>query len=381
MRFVGFVVCLLLLPAAGASGREAPVWGLERAGRDDPFGVVRLDPRTLTGTSRPVRLPRRGYAIGFESSPGGRRVAVSSADGNVRNWLTFLTRSGRRVGSVRLGGSYVKELSALAWLKPRRIVLTISDQSLKVASTQVVVVDPVARKVISRRTFKGIAQGGARTPGRLSVLVTRGKRLQLRVLGADGKQQQNLSLPDLPSKAFGSVAADPRSNRVYASVPGQSRIHEIDPVSGTLVSHRLPVVVDAFVGTPGPHAIPVDSAFKAAVVDPRTWTVSARIDDDHEETVRAGDGVARYDGDDGITGYDLDGRERWEQLVEQQLAEAVEVGRYVFVTDSGNDTWAIQSRTGRLLRSKPRVARVLTEHEGGGGGVLNDPVSDESLEG
>jgi hypothetical protein len=193
VRVVAWLSAALLL--AGCSGERSPpsatdlpssvlgvVWN-----EDGTSFVARLHAPTLEPLPGP-RAPLGRSGGPWALSPDGSRVVFAGV-----NHVRIVDLGGLRVvGDIRLRGDF----STVAWPEPRRILLATGFNWE--GGVEAVVVDPIARRVVSRRSLGGSLQGFARTenglhlllgpgsgigPARLVVFPARGK---IRVVGLEG---------------------------------------------------------------------------------------------------------------------------------------------------------------------------------------------------
>jgi len=151
------------LPAVPAAGAPAPVLAIIS---DEPTVLARLDPRSLRplpGRRVDLGEPVAGYGLSADRST----LVLGDNDQAV---LVVVDVAGMRLlGRLLLepGGGAP---AALAWLGPRRVAaITEGD-----GGVSVVLVDPLARRVLARQRLGGVLAGVVRLPGRLVVLLTPG---------------------------------------------------------------------------------------------------------------------------------------------------------------------------------------------------------------
>lgn len=175
----------VVVPApAGAVAKNEPALAVVG---ETAFTLVRLEPSSLTRLSGPtVPLGRSAFAWSFTADR--TKVAIGGQEG-----LRFVdTRAMRPLGRLSLphrlalpsngGTATFFGVQPLAWLAPRRVLVLAPPREL-------LVVDPVARRVIARRPLGGWVGRWARTDRRLVLLVHSPERIgpaRIVVSNADG---------------------------------------------------------------------------------------------------------------------------------------------------------------------------------------------------
>jgi hypothetical protein len=145
-------------PMAGAS-----TWVLAVIS-DAPTVLARLDPRSLRplpGRRVDLGEPVAGYALSAD------RSLLVLGDNDEATLFVVDVVGMRLAGRVLLepGGP---PPDVLAWLGPRRVAAVTEDAG----GVSVVLVDPLARRVVARQRLGGVLGGTARLPGRLVLLLT-----------------------------------------------------------------------------------------------------------------------------------------------------------------------------------------------------------------
>jgi hypothetical protein len=211
--------------------------------------LVRLDPWTLRALPGPrLRLPSRVASHSW--SPDRSLLALGDADDDVVHLVDPVAM--RRLGGIRIG-IVARAPLALAWLSPRRlaVVAGVSDDG-----SHLVLVDPLARRVLSRRQLAP-ADLAAAAAGRWLVLL--GSPLErigpARLLVMDDRGVvRSVELPgvlagfqpppdwDVPG-AYGvgrtaALAADPAGGRAFVLAAG-SPVAEVDLTSLRVTGHGL----------------------------------------------------------------------------------------------------------------------------------------------
>ena len=155
------------LPPA-PSGR--PAAGLVGSVGSDPGSsfLARLDPTTL----RPLAGPRVKLAVnmvGWSVSPDRSLAVIGDGNGNGLVQVVDLGAM-RSLGTIEVGAGAA--LDASAWLGPRLVAAVSGDLSSIGGTVEVVILDPVARKVLARRSVRGEVSAVGRLPGGLVLLLT-----------------------------------------------------------------------------------------------------------------------------------------------------------------------------------------------------------------
>ena len=236
------------LPAGGAApaGPAVPPLGVVGS---RPAVLVRLDPRTLRPLPGPrVRLP---YGIsGYAWSPDRSLLALGDLDNDALHLVDPVGL--RRLATMRFG-IVAEAPQSLAWLGPRRLAVVAGDS---VDGSTLVMVDPVARRVLSRRQLDPAALSMAAAGGRVVLLSTPVERIGTpRLLVADGRGRlRTVWLPgvragfqvppdwDRPG-AYGvsreaALAVDPDGGRAFVVTAGAT-VAEVDLASLRVTDRRL----------------------------------------------------------------------------------------------------------------------------------------------
>ena len=145
-------------PMAGASA-----WVLAVIS-DAPTVLARLDPRSLRplpGRRVDLGEPVAGYALSADRS-------MLVLGDNDEATLVMVDVAGMRLAGTVLLEPGGQAPDALAWLGPRRVAAVTVDAG----GASVVLVDPLARRVVARQRLGGVLGGAARLPGRLVLLLT-----------------------------------------------------------------------------------------------------------------------------------------------------------------------------------------------------------------
>ncbi len=284
-------------PMAGAS-----TWVLAVIS-DAPTVLARLDPRSLRplpGRRVDLGEPVAGYALSAD------RSLLVLGDNDQATLVVVDVAGMRLAGRVLLepGG---QAPYALAWLGPRRVAAVTEDAG----GASVVLVDPLARRVVARRRLGGVLGGAARLPGRLVLLLT----------------------PD------GAI--------------GPARLAVVDG-HGTVRAVTLPGIVAGF-------QQPVPSG--AQLLDTRSWTVRPLDTQASQVSYRGGwlltfgggwNGAGQRWHGAGLAVYQPGGRPPLHLFGTRFVADARVNGdlAYAWLTDGNGDTATaiVDLRTGRALR-------------------------------
>ena len=148
-----------------------------------PAVVARLDPRTL----RPLPGPRVRLRYGVSSygwSPDGSRLVLGDVDDDALHVIDPVRV--RRLATIRFG-IVAEAPQRLAWLSPRRVAVVAGNPY---DGATLVVADPVAGRVVSRRRLGPAGIVAARAGGRLVLLRSPVERIgpvRLSVVDARGR--------------------------------------------------------------------------------------------------------------------------------------------------------------------------------------------------
>jgi hypothetical protein len=212
-------------PAAGLIGS---------VGSEPGSGVLaRLDPTTLQPLAGP-RVKLEVDMVGWSVSPD-RSLAVIG-DGNGSGLVQVVDLGAMRsLGTVEVGAGSVTEASA--WLGPRRVAVVLGGTTGLADRVEVAVLDPVARKVLARRSVAGQMSAVGQFPGGLVLLLTPARVIgpaRLAVIAGQGTVRtvtlERVSAGFKPPKAEGpeavshqrgaGLAVDPAGRRAFVVAPG-----------------------------------------------------------------------------------------------------------------------------------------------------------------
>jgi hypothetical protein len=225
-------------------GQAGPVLGVV-GGR--PAELARLDPRTLEPlVGRRVTLP---YGIsGYAWSPDRRLLVLGDLDDDVVHMVDPVRM--RRLRAIRFG-IVARAPRQVAWLGPRRLAVVAGEPG---DGAYLLLVDPVAGRVLSRRRLEPGVVSGIVAGDRLVVLRIRGDgigpagllvmdaRGGVRAVELDGVRAGFQSPPDWDRPgAYGvsrdaGLAVDPAGGRAFVVAAG-STVAEVD-LAGLGVTYR-----------------------------------------------------------------------------------------------------------------------------------------------
>jgi hypothetical protein len=362
--------------------------------------LVRLDRRTLTPASK--RRVHVGRSVGaWALSPDGKRVAVGVEEAlGVR--IVDSTRM-RRLGSI---GTRNGQIRTIAWLTRNRIV--------GAEETGIFVVDPVRRRLVAARPTAGQVLSVGRTANALVLLLAPDDGIgiaRIATLAADGtyrvvdlgrisagyryptdgdqppgeRRSPGLAVDFAGGRAYVVGAGEPVAQVELGSLsvsyhePARpisllGRIRNwLDPraeAKGPLLGSirravwlgngRIAVAGED--GRPGRDGV-VTHAAGLSLIDTRTWKV---------ETIQRGATTATMAGTTllaaaagypelpgiGLRAYDLDGDERFHLFGRRAVSVLARLDERAFV-DDGDATYAVDIRTGRVLRVARQVPELL----------------------
>ncbi len=340
MRRLGtaLLATAILAGAAGAGGPAERVLAVEwKAGG----GQLRwVSTRTLQPAGGPVVNLGGAPANLIATSPDGRTGALGGGE-NGRLRLLDLRRP-RSLGLLRVGDEYA---FAGIWPTRDRLVVLLGGMGAEVA-----VVDPAARRVVSRRTLRGTALASVAAGQRrlLALLAPRDAigAARLAVVDANGGVrtvalpgiQAGIAPPRTPEgtgkQASPGLAASPDGSR--AAVVSPNRVVEIDLTTLELTATRVEVRTTSRAAKrvtgwrrsavwAGAHSLAVTGSTESYQGEARRFaatglrlldlrTGAARIlDRTSTQATRVGTTLIGHGGTV-VTGYGLDGTARFELL-------------------------------------------------------------------
>ena len=226
------------LPAAvtlppAPSGRSAN--GLVGTVGSEPGSSVlaRLDPATLQPLAGP-RVKLEVNTVGWSVSPDRSLAVIGDGNGNGLVQVVDLGAM-RSLGTVEVGSGSVTLASA--WLGRRRVAVVLGGMTGPADAVEVAVLDPVARKVLTRRTVAGEVSAIGHLPGGLVLLLTPARAIgpaRLAVVAGRGAVRtvtlERVSAGFKPPKVEGpdavghqrgaGLAVDPAGRRAFVVAPG-----------------------------------------------------------------------------------------------------------------------------------------------------------------
>jgi hypothetical protein len=404
---VAFALVVVLAAAVAACG------GSERASDATSVSPARPSLLAYVWSRNPhlarldaVTLRRRGPAVDVRMetpsasarSPGGARLVVGSGDG-VR--LTFVdVRQMRRLKTLDLGAKgYV---AGVAWPSPRRVVAALSG-----IEVEIVVVDPLAARVVRRHELAGTVMRAVRSPDGLVLLLAAPDGIgRARLAVATPTSVRTASLPveagaDPPSAFEPGLAVAPGGRRALVTAGG-SVAYEVDletlQTAERELSQRVSLLgrlrdwLEPTASAKGPLDGPVRSATWMAgggivvagwdhrrtgertsvaeaagvrLIDPATWSVRT-LAESGSSAVVAGDTILVFGGTYGPSGprgiglraFDRNGNERFHVFGDRGVGSVSAAGRYAYVSEQDQSKMQIELvdlRSGRVL---PTVRRA-----------------------
>lgn len=244
------------LPAAvtlppAPSGR--PAAGLVGAVGTEPgsISLARLDPTTLRPRAgRRVKLDVN--MVGWSVSPDRSMAVIGDGNGNGLVQVVDLGAM-RSLGTVQVGAGATTDASA--WLGPRRVAAVLGGIGGPTDAAEVVILDPVARQVLARRTVAGQVSTVGHLPGGLVLLLTPARAIgpaRLAVVAGRGTVRTvtlgRVSAGFKPPKVEGpeavghqrgaGLAVDPAGRRAFVVAPG-APVAEVDLTSLRVAYHSL----------------------------------------------------------------------------------------------------------------------------------------------
>jgi hypothetical protein len=406
-RKLGLVVLaalLLMTPHAAAKGPLAPktVFGIVWQSRQT--SVAKLDALTLRPVSRAAPLGKAGHYLG--RSPGnGVRAAfgIGEAGDAIRFVDLKRMRPEGRVGvPCSIGGP-------ILWEEASYLVTTCGG-----AASSVLVVDPVTRKLRSRRAISGSLVNVQAAEGRLvGLLAPLDKIGAARLIVVDGRGRSRIVA--LPGIRAGTEVLDQETYRarieqpavaVHPSgqwavvVPASGAVVQVDLGTLAVLTHSLSVRAPAAVkkqieGTQRSavwtwsNTIAVSGMDATAdgqadhhwtpagltLIDADTW--SSRIIDPGAAGISSTgsmllswawmwDSNTRTAVGTGLTGYDADGNQRFHLFGTEALTFATVIGTYVYVASEDLRQFQIvDTVTGKIVRTvrtaKPMILAPMRE--------------------
>jgi hypothetical protein len=338
--------------------------------RGDAHSELRqVHPVTLAPSGSPVRL--EGFLMGgWARSPDRGRLALSVSD---RGRVQIV--SGRRSRVVRTGRRTAWWL--LGWPRARRVVgLGYREQT----STPMVVVDPVAGRVLRSARVNGIVVAGVATADGLALVVAPPGRLadaELALVDAAGNERR-YPLPGVPA-GFVPPDADGNAREItpglavrdsVAYIATDTRVLAVDLTNGARITHATARAAKGSEGNlrtitfVGPHQLAVSGEDRASetvrsiglrVVDTRTWAVRRVAGGARGALPLPGGGLAAWPTNRGLALLDENGQRRRTVLRGRRLVQVQAAGRYVYAVahEPKHRTYVVDFRSGRVVRTLP----------------------------
>lgn len=363
----------LLLTAAAAGGAPRPtVLGVSWEANGM---LARLDARTLRPVGRRLEIGRPPVGLAARS-PDGRTIALGH--GSIAELRFVDVRTVRAAGRLRLGG--LGSVLTAIWPSPRRLVALRGGET-----PEVVVVDPVARRVLSRRTLDGELAGSVAAGSRLlALLAPRGAvgQARLAVVAASGAVR-TVSLPGVVAgfappptpegvgrQASPGIAADPSGRRAVVVSDETLVTVDLETLDVPVLKHlpRRPARATKRIEGWGRRALwlsddrIVYTGYDIGTADPQSPTRPAGVTflDLLTRTSRELDAGARgialarstllVSGGSALRGYDLGGRLRFELLPGGDTGYVQTSGRYAYVGSENSTRFTVVDvRAGRVL--------------------------------
>jgi hypothetical protein len=376
----GLLVAVVLASLASAAPeRPDLVLGIEwRAGGGQ---LAWRSAKTLAPVGRIVNAG--GAGVDLEAlSPDGTLAALSRSDGQLRIVRLSPLRS---VGTLGTGGKHV---AAAIWMAADRLVAVAGGET-----PAVVVVDPRARRVLSRRQLDGELYGGVAAGKRLIALLAPDGAIgqaRLAVVAGDGSVR-TVPLPGVsagfapPADQAGTgrmaspgLAVNPEGTR--AAVVGLETflVVDLETLEIERAATRAPARVGKRIEGWSRGAVWLRGDRLAVIArthsyegDRPVWTTSGvrlhllgappirTLDETATGATRVEDTLLAYGGT-ALRGYRLDGTLRFEVLPGRDTGYVQTAGRYAYVgSDNSTRFSVVDVRTGRVigtaLTAKPTV--------------------------
>jgi hypothetical protein len=198
-----------------------------------PISLARLDPTTLEPLAGP-RAKLEVNMVGWSVSPDRSLAVIGDGNGNGLVQVIDLGAM-RSLGAVEVGAGATTDASA--WLGPRRVAVVFGGIAGPTDAVEVAVLDPVARRVLARRTMAGQVSAVGHLPGGLVLLLTPARTIgpaRLAVIAGRGTVRTvtlgRVSAGFKPPKVEGpeavghqrgaGLAVDPAGRRAFVVAPG-----------------------------------------------------------------------------------------------------------------------------------------------------------------
>ncbi|HET8741424.1 MAG TPA: hypothetical protein VFM41_02285 [Gaiella sp.] len=328
--------------------------------------LTRIDPRTLARVGRPLLLS--GYRYGPARSPDGTTLAIAASD-RATVELIDLKRLAR-VASIPLASSQRTTVRTIAWLRNDRLLAVVQRMrppyGRYVQSRQLVVIDPLARRVVARTPITNkLAINGVVSAGDHLVLLLKpqaprkSSALRLVIADAEGKTRTAGVEVGRHGSALrpAALVVEPRGRRAFVLVwplgLDKGRAVEVNldtlrPGTHTIRLARGTPIRPAGVASlqavsageghlaatdiiPGPDGRTAGGVF---LLDTHTWVARLLDPRAHQLAYRDGqlftfgpDNLGRPGGT-GVTAYDLNGQHIYHSYGERNFARLLFAGAY-----------------------------------------------------
>ena len=360
--------------AAPARSRAAPVLALMGGGSGAGSRLVALEPRTLRPSSGDLRLPGWAFGVEWARAPAGPRIAIVPKPSESNEHLVVVTtQNGLHVLSrLALPG----DVCRLAWPSPGRLLAVVSSPACyqPIDSAQLLVIDPAAARIVTRRPLTGPATviAAAPAPVGLALLLKPQTTPKLRLVLVSAARTRSFTLDGVSSptrpldKAVGStigLALDPPRQHAYVVEPN-GRITDVDLANDTVAVHMpkarttstaakgvSQAVVQAL--SPAPGVLVYSGVHRSGgrvvpiglrIVDTRSWhtrlvnrnatgfVYAARMLMAYQPFV---DQLGRQIPRIGLDVYSIDGRRLLHAFGNQQVEMIRSQGRYAYLSPIG----------------------------------------------
>jgi len=337
--------------------------------------LARLDALTLRPVGRRLDIGKPPVGLAARS-PDGRTMALRH--GSIPELRFVDLRAMRQTGRLRLGSS--GWVPAAIWPSPTRLVLLLGGEK-----TEVVVVDPNARRVVSRQSLDGELAGSVAAGSRLLALLAPRRAIgpaRLAVVAADGM----VRVAALPGVAAGfapppnpegigrqespGFAADPTGRRAVVVTPDALLTVDLGSLEVTSVKRleRRPARAAKRIEGWGRHVLwlqedtiavagwdisstetrVTSTPIGATLVELGTGT-RRELDSGARGIVETGGTLLAFGGS-ALRGYDLGGRLRFELLPGGDTGYVQTSGRYAYVGSENSTRFTVVDvRAGRVL--------------------------------
>ena len=371
---------------------------------DDSTLLRRFSPTSLAPSSQAVKLGHNGGAWSF--SPDESLVALAGA---APLEIRIVDIGRMRLDKVLpLPRDFARPpeepaVTSLAWPTERRILALVEWGAW---SHALVVIDPFERRIVSREAIEGTLVALARTHEGLALLLAPIGRIgPSRLLLVDSAgEQRSIALADVPAGletidpqrsvqrlAIPALAVDPAGARALV-VPAAGPVAEVDLASGRVGYHEVhesvsllgrlrnwlePAAEAKTAEGPERQAVWVGEHLVAvsgqdthqtakgdeqttpaglALIDVRRWT--KRILDEHASQFSFSAGTllaygttwtdATHERGMGLTGYGLDGHERFHLFENEPIYFLETAGPYAYVWRGAQSPVAVDLRSGKV---------------------------------